>query len=476
MKKMHALGARIIVLLALIIAAIAAPAQTFTSLHSFDSVDDGSNPNYGSLVLGVNGNYYGVNTSAGPNGGAGTVFKITPSGTLTTLHTFCLLSHCADGALPHAGLVRAADGNFYGTTTLGGANQNGTVFEITPKGTLSTLYSFCSKTSCADGNNALGGLVQGSDGNFYGTTAGGGANNDGTVFKIRPSGTLTTLHSFDNTDGAEPAATLVQGSDGNFYGTTQAAGADNHGTVFKITPKGALTTLYNFCSQTGCGDGGTPLGALVQASNGKFYGTTQLNGTSNEGVVYAITSAGTFTMLHSFDGADGVHPNGSLVQATDGKLYGTTSQGGTNNLGTVFKITLTGTVTTLHSFDGTDGSFLNAGVVQGPDGAFYGTSADGGTSGNCNGGCGTVFKLATGLAAFVEITPTSGMVGTRVVILGTNLKGTTAVTFNGTAATFTVVSSTEIKTTVPVGATTGFVKVTTPKKALKSNVVFRVTK
>src|SRR5208337_4428285 len=191
--------------------------------------------------------------------GVGTVFTITPGGTLTTLYSFCSQSGCTDGANPYAALVQGTDGNFYGTT-LGGA-ANGTVFKMTPGGTLTTLYTFC--YGCT-GVSPYAALVQGSDGNFYGTTSFGGANGDGTVFRITPSGTLTTLHSFDGTDGAAVYAGLVQGTDGNFYGTTAQGGGSGVGTVFTITPGGTLTTLYSFCSQSGCTDGANPYAALVQ--------------------------------------------------------------------------------------------------------------------------------------------------------------------------------------------------------------------
>jgi uncharacterized repeat protein (TIGR03803 family) len=208
------------------------PSGALTTLHSFDGAD-GSNP-AAVLMQASDGNLYGTTEAGGANGNYGTVFKITPAGTLTTLHSF----GGADGWEPAAGLVQASDGNFYGTTYIGGANGNyGTVFKITPTGTLTTLYSFCSQSGCADGALPRAGLVQASDGDFYGTTAFGGANYyEGTVFKITPNGTLTTLHSFDGADGGDPNA-LVQASDGNFYGTTVLGGANgDNGTVFRLVP------------------------------------------------------------------------------------------------------------------------------------------------------------------------------------------------------------------------------------------------
>jgi uncharacterized repeat protein (TIGR03803 family) len=213
------------------------------------------------------GTSYGTTLNSNSGNGSGRVFKVTPTGVLSTLGSF----NYSDGANPTAGLMLATTGNFYGTTTAGGANSGGVIFEITPTGTLSALYSFCSLVNCSDGLGSNAPLVQAINGNFYGTAATGGANIiDGTVFEITPPGTLTTLHSFNCTDGRFPQG-LVQAIDGNFCGTTNGGGANSFGTIFKITPAGVLTTLYNFCSLTNCADGTTPL-TLVQATDGNFYG------------------------------------------------------------------------------------------------------------------------------------------------------------------------------------------------------------
>jgi uncharacterized repeat protein (TIGR03803 family) len=450
--------------------AVALPAQTFRTLHSFDNTD-GANP-YAGLVQGTNGDLYGTINRGGANG-QGTVFKIHSSGTLTTLHSF----DGTDGAFPSAGLVQATNGDFYGTTTGDGANGVGTVFKITPSGTLTTLHSF----DGTDGAFPYAGLVQATDGNLYGTTAEGGANSCivsgknlgcGTVLKITPSGTLTTLHSFDGTDGAFPYAGLVQATNGDFYGTTTGDGANGVGTVYKLTLDGTLTTLHSFDNT----DGANPDAGLVQGTNGDFYGTTLDGGGYGLGTVYKITPGGTLTTLHSFcsqggsNCTDGEYPYAGLVQATNGDLYGTTANGGDNgNYGTVYKLTLDGTLTTLHSFDNTDGANPDAGLAQGTNGDLYGTTSYGGANND-----GTVFRLSVGLGPFVETNPTSGKVGKAVKILGTNLTGATSVTFNGTAATFTVVSSSEITTTVPTGATTGTVQVSTPGGTLSSNAPFTV--
>jgi uncharacterized repeat protein (TIGR03803 family) len=194
-----------------------------------------------------------------------------------------------------AGLIQATNGYFYGTTAFGGANSQGSVFKMSPTGTLTTLYSFCPQRPCTDGY-APSGLVQATDGNFYGTTALGGLQNCpagscGTVFKIKPSGTLTTLYSFCSQnncpDGAYPSDTLVQPTDGNLYGTTSRI--YGVGTIFKITLGGELTTLYTFCSQKNCNDGTYPSAALIQDTNGTFYGTTDDGGTYNLGTIFSLS-------------------------------------------------------------------------------------------------------------------------------------------------------------------------------------------
>ena len=482
--------------------AIASRAQSFTTLVNFDQTDGADS--VASLIQGTDGDFYGTTKFGGANNtcyqGCGTVFKMTPQGTLTTLHSF----DGTDGAYPDAGLVQASDGNFYGTTSFGGTNLDcvffpvlgdigcGTVFKITPEGTLTTLHSFCAQTYCTDGGLPFAGLVQGTDGNLYGTTEAGGIINCppsvpcGTVFKITPEGTLTTLYSFcfqsNCADGNAPYGTLVQASDGNFYGTTQYGGNNFNGyysgTIFKITAGGTLTTLYSFCFQSNCADGAFPAAGLVQANDGNFYGTTSSGGSNGGyGTVFKITPGAMLTTLYSFGGVHGYGgtPVDALVQATDGNFYGTTVYGGAHYYyGMIFRITPSGHLTTMHSFDITDGSFPDAGLLQATNGNFYGTTSNAGANGNCPSGCGTVFSLSNGLGPFVTTAPTSGNAGTQVIILGTNLTGTTGVTFNGCPASFDVVSATEITTTVPTCASTGPVQVTTPGGVLSSNVPFRV--
>jgi uncharacterized repeat protein (TIGR03803 family) len=455
--------------------AVFLPAQTLGTLHSFDWTD-GAYPN-AALVQATDGNLYGTTGEGGTNGD-GTVFKIAPSGLFTTLHSF----DSTDGFVVQAGLVQGIDGSFYGTTEFGGANGEGTIFKITPSGLLTTLYSFCSQSGCTDGYGVFAGLMQATDGNFYGAAAYGGVYGHGTVFKITPSGTLTTLYSFcpesGCPDGYSPVAGLVQATDGNFYGIAPYGGANSSclsgagcGTVFKITPGGVLSTLYSFGSQSG--DGTNSYAGLIQATDGNFYGTAVDGGANGQGTVFKVTPRGTETTLYSFgsQSGDGENPYAALIQATDGNFYGTTYHGGASGGGTLFKITPGGALTTLYGLGSQSGDGLNsyAALIQDTNGKFYGTAVGGGASGD-----GTVFSLSVGLGQFVETRPTSGKVGKPVTILGTNLAGATNVTFNGTPATFTPGSKTAIKATVPAGATTGTVQVVTPHGTLSSNVPFRV--
>ena len=444
----------------LCVGAIGSPGQTFKTLANFDRTV-GGNP-YAALVQATDGNLYGTTYTGGAYGD-GTVFKITTGGALTPLHSF----DGTDGAGPRAGLVLATDGDLYGTTVSGGAysctiGACGTVFNITTGDALVWVQSF----DGTDGAYPHAGLVQATDGNFYGTTSFGGAYAGGTFFKITPGGTLTTLYSFGYSEGVYPNGGLVQATDGNFYGTTFADQPGNGlGTVFKITTGGVLTQLHFFDGT----DGANPLAGLVQATNGNLYGTTYHGGAYGDGTVFKITPGGTLTPLHSFDGADGANPQAGLVQGTDGNLYGTTDTGGAYGDGTLFKITTGGTLSTLHSLDGTDGANPYAGLVQATNGTLYGTTYDGGASGD-----GTVFSLSVGLSPFVEPLTYSGKVGSTIEFLGQGFTSSTTVCFNGKAAIRKVVSGTYLTATVPSGATTSFVTVTTSGGTLKSNKIFRV--
>jgi uncharacterized repeat protein (TIGR03803 family) len=464
------------------IAAISA-AQTLTTVVSFNA-GNGSTPE-AVLVQGTNGYLYGTTLEGGADGG-GSIFKMTPAGQLNTLDSFCQQTGCANA--PYAGLVQAVNGNFFGTTDSGGAQGDGTVFKMTPSGTVTILYSFCSQSDCTDGAGPAAGLVEAPDGDLYGTTTGGGTSayhGGGTVFKITLDGTLTTLHRFcaqsGCPDGERPVARMFATLDGDLYGTTASGGAQGSGTVFKITPGGPLATLYSFCAQSGCADGATPYGTLIQAENGDLYGTTDGGGAHGGGTIFKITTAGTLTTLYSFctesGCADGENPEAGLVLATDGNLYGVTFAGGLYNYGSVFKISPDGGLTTLYSFcpqsGCTDGQNPIGGLMQYTNGDLYGTTYAGGNF-NVPFGEGTVFSLSVGLGPFVKPRPNFGKVGAFIEILGTDLTGATSITFNGVPAQFTALSATLITATVPAGATAGTIEVVTSSGTLSGNVPFRV--
>jgi uncharacterized repeat protein (TIGR03803 family) len=463
------------------VAAVSAPAQTFTTLTGFNGTN-GANPNGSPLVQGTDGNFYGTTYFGGTpttcfysaGTGCGTVFKMTPAGEITSLYSFCSQANCTDGANP-VGLIQASDGNFYGVAEFGGllpasSECCGTIFQITPSGTLTTLYRFCSKQNCTDGERPVS-LLQASNGNFYGVTFYGGAHKLGTVFEFTAAGTLRTMHSFcalsKCSDGSDPVA-LMEDSNRNFYGSTYGGGTFGAGLIFEITPAGKVTNLVESVRK--------PNG-VIQGTNGDLYGTTYAGGDGDHGIVFRMTLAGKRTNLHGFcaqDCATGDSPLSALVQGSDGNFYGTTSEAGnTYYAGSVYQITPTGTFTTLYLFcsltDCADG-YEGGAMMQATNGNFYGVTAGGGpgTAG------GTVFSLSMGLGPFVAARPGFGSVGQTITILGNNLTGTTSVTFNGVAATFTAGSDTYIQATVPTGATTGTIEVTTPTGTLSSNVAFRV--
>jgi uncharacterized repeat protein (TIGR03803 family) len=402
--------------------------RTITTLASFDYTH-GEWPQAG-LILDSGGNLYGT-TELGGAGGAGTVFEVAAaSGTVTTLASF----NGADGIYPEAGLIVDASGNLYGTTEGGGADGTGTIFDVAHgSSTITTLASF----GYADGANPQSGLVMGSSGNLYGTTAGGGPSGAGTVFEIAAgSHAITPLASFDGAGGAAPSGNLVMDGSGNLYGTTSYGGASNDGTLFELAAgSGTIATIASFNGT----DGMHPYGGLIMDGSGNLYGTTY--GTPpgrrvlNDGTVFEVAKgSATITTLASFDGTDGANPDGALILDSGGNLYGTTVLGGptwnpTKHVygdGTVFEVAKgSGTVTTLASFSGTNGQGPTGGVVMDGSGNLYGTTSQGGDA-----GYGTVFEMSAGngtlttLASFDNANG-GGPSGSLIMDRSGNLYGTT---------------------------------------------------
>ncbi len=285
------------------------------------------------------GNFYGT-TYAGGAFGFGTVFKVTPAGALTSLISFINYDFTSTytSYRPDAGLLLGRDGNLYGTHSVGGESSRGAVFKITPADVFGKVASFGVAFGSDEGTGSTPSaeMIEAQDGNFYGTTSEGGTGNYGSVFKMTPTGVLSTLASFNLTNGSKPAAGLVQGIDGAFYGTTSQGGAHKEGTVFKVTPAGVLTTLVHFDSVINCA---FPEGTLVAGKDGNFYGTTRGGGVGHHGTVFMVTPGGVLTRLFSFDGLNGDAPLAGLTLGSDDKFYGTTYEGGATNSGTVFKVT-----------------------------------------------------------------------------------------------------------------------------------------
>ena len=378
-------------------------AQTLTTVVNFNGTN-GSSPE-AALILGSDGNFYGSTNSN--SDGYSTIFQLTPSGTLTTLFN---CNSTTGSGIVGAFLQAAGNGNLLGTTASGGSSNGGTIFQTTTSGTLTTLFNF----NGTNGYSPAAALIKASDGNYYGTTTEGGTtfvSSDspgfGTVFRLTPGGSLTTLVNFTGANGRFPFAALIQGIDGNFYGTTLQGGSSNDGTVFRLTPDGSLTTLVNFTGS----NGRSPFATLIQATDGNFYGTTAAGGTAFSGIgstgdygtVFQLTPAGTLTTLVSFNHYDGSGPKGALVQGTDGNFYGTTAAGGGSTIGNgeAFRMTPSGTLAVMLYFNSSNGASPAAALLQGSDGSLYGTTTTGGPAND-----GTLFQI--GLAGTVDQSPFNG--------------------------------------------------------------------
>lgn len=354
------------------------PNTGFNPLYSFQAIPDGSGP-FGRLLY-SNGTFYG-NTLKGGKNGLGAVYKVNASGKESVLYNFA--GPPADGRFPIAGLT-IKNGEFYGTTANGGADDYGTVFKVSASGTEHVLYSFKNEP---DGQNPQGTMVA-LNGTFYGATQFGGTYGIGTVFKISASGAEKVIYSFNVNasplDGVYPVGDLIV-VNGTLYGTTLNGGSSNHGTIFKVSPSGVEHVLHEF---KGKPDGSTPYAGLINVS-GTLYGTTEYGGASDHGTVFKVSTTGAEHVVYSFKGApDGSIPYGRLL-SLNGTLYGTTQYGGANNIGAIFKVSTSGSEHVLHSFSGPpeDGANPVAGMTA-LTGVLYGTASQGGT-----GGGGMIFKF-----------------------------------------------------------------------------------
>jgi uncharacterized protein (TIGR03437 family) len=450
--------------------------QTVVSFNNTSAPQGQFNSGYSgptALVLGPSGSLYGTTEAGGcvpgPNGctigsGSGTVFAVSPSGQLSTIHVFDPANpNLQDGQYPQAGLAPGPNGLFYGMGTQGGSTAGkalGIAFSISPSGVYNILYRFPNPNTTAGGFQPQDGLLAASDGSLYGQTSSGSANGCGSVFKLSGSGAVTTIYDHPATaycgvGGGE--GSMIQGADGNIYGTYRQGGGPAFGIIFKITPAtGTLTTLYTF--QGGCTDGAFPDAGLVQGSDGNLYGTTSYGGAyCVGGTIFRIAPDGTgYTILHSFGNpagpaVEGFEPNAPLIQARDGNFYGTTLRGGmgkcsaSTSCGTIFVMSPCGAVTTLYDFDfsanNSAGPWAPAGgLVQVADGSFYGmTSAGGANSGTpaCSTyGCGAVYHLVVppGSALGSPQITASGVTNAASFASGSLVPGSIATVFGANLA------------------------------------------
>jgi uncharacterized repeat protein (TIGR03803 family) len=380
---------------------------SFTVLYDFGPGNTTGGSPQGRLLRDSADNLYGT-AGGGPNN-YGVVFELSPTHVETVLHYFQGKA-AGDGSYPVAGLVQDSQGNLYGTTSQGGTYDYGTVFKLTPAGDETVLHSFAGPP---DGAVPWGELLLDSAGNLYGTTSEGGTGcrnpygpaGCGTVFKLSPAGVETVLHRFKNSpDGALPAAGLIKDAKGNLYGTTMGGGnvvlGSAAGTVFRVTPGGTETVLYRFKGYSlSTKDGQNPRSTLVWDASGNLYGTTEEGGPKAWGTVFKLSPLGKETTLYSFPGksGDGRSPEAGLVRDSAGNLYGTTNIGGNGSqcinegCGVVFKLSATGVETVIHRFSETakDGCSPTAALIRGPAGNLYGvTPFCGGPS-----GVGSMFKI-----------------------------------------------------------------------------------
>ena len=363
------------------------PSVTMASLRNLTGGGDGAFP-YGGLVQGKDGYLYGM-TEGGGSAFSGTIFRMTLAGGFVSYYSFDGIT----GGNPYDRLVQGNNGIFYGTASLGGDDGYGAVFQTTFSAPFTAFYSF---TGGVDGAEPQNGLIQGSDGNFYGASDQGGTYSAGSIYRLTSKGVFSNLYEFSGSDdGGYPFADLVQGRDGKLYGTTESGGDNYYGTVFSLDTKGTLTTLVSFNFTNGA----YPAAGVIQGPDGNLYGSTFEGGAYGKGSIFSLTTNGSITTLYSFDGANGSSPAAALVLGSDGNFYGTASSGGAGGQGVAFRISTNGTMTPLLWFDGQNGAGPESALVQATNGSFYGATPFGGIGFNpsAGGGYGSIFRFTVPL-------------------------------------------------------------------------------
>lgn len=448
-----------------------AQAQTVSTVYSFSN---GSNPNspVGVMAQGRNGSFYGV-TQAGGTANTGDIYSISPAGVFTNLYSTTQTSgnNCT-------GLTLGTDGNFYGTCANGGTNDTGTIFKVTPAGTVTVLHNFAAEETTTDGCFPYSPPIQGTNGDLYGFATSCGEGLAGMAYKITLAGVYTQLYSFQGgpTDVDSPYGAPLQASDGDIWGTGVGGGSvDGNGGVFKLTTAGKETLVYSFQGQDI--DGSSPYAPLIEGTDGNFYGTTFLGGLNvNDGTVFKLTPAGKETVLYSFPNqTDGAFPRQPLTQGTNGLLYGVATDcggGGCSQAG-LFDITTKGVYDNLYLFPlgPSNSEQPSSPLLLSTNGTLYGTAEAGGAN-----GVGSVYRFSTAFSPFISlVNVTSGDVGAQVGILGQGFSSKSVVKFGGTEATKTTLTgSTFILATVPTGALTGDVTVTTGSTVLSTLASYKV--
>ena len=429
-------------------------AQTYSVIYNLGTNSGDPITPTGPFVQGRDGSLHG-GAIEGADHSTDQIFRISPAGALTVESTFGV----NDSGTCGNGLTLGRDGNFYGVCQFGNGDFLGYVYRMTPAGVVTVLHHFTGVIP--EGTQPNTPPIQGNDGNFYGMTSGGGASNFGTVYKMTPTGTVTTLHGFTRgTDGATPTTPLVLGNDGNFYGGTVTS-------IFKITASGKVTVVHD---PNGGTEGSEPV-TLVLGADGSFYGTTLSAGANNAGTFFKVTASGTYTVLHNFSTADGLRGGFDyLMQATDGNFYGAELNGFGGDQGTLYKVTTKGVLTVLHSFGGTDGSGPRGGMFQNTNGILYGDTKQGGSLLH-----GVVYEWNANLAPFARLELTSGKAATSIGIFGQGFLTATGVTFGGIAGTFTAAGDNYMTATIPSGGTSGPVVVLIPSGNLTSSKTFKLT-